>query len=390
MTPPDKRQRPPRVVHVVESLDVGAVENWLLRMLRAGRTFGTDLDWTFYSVLSRPGRYDDVARELGASVINSPVELDDTWAFVRWMRRALRAGRYDVMHCHHDLVSAVCLAAGTGLGIPRTIVHVHNADMHVPTGSPRKATLLREPMRRLCLAMADRIVGISQHTLETFLHGQPPSPPRDVVLYYGIDTAAFRAPRPDRAELRRSIGLPDDARILLFVGRMVSYKNPAFVVDILSRLSADHPNVYAVFAGSGPLEEEVRLHARATGIEDRVRVLGWRADTVGLMQASDVFVFPRVEDGSEVGLEGLGLVVVEAQAAGLRSLLSRGIPDDAIVLREICDTLPLTAGSDAWASAVRAILARPRADPERALEAIERSAFSLEAGFRGLTALHQI
>ncbi|MEO6209677.1 MAG: glycosyltransferase [Gemmatimonadaceae bacterium] len=359
-------------------------------MLRAGRTFGTDLDWTFYSVLSRPGRYDDVARELGATVLHSPVELDDTWAFVRSMRRALRAERYDVMHCHHDLVSAVYLAAGTGLGIPRTIVHVHNADMHVPTGSPRKAALLREPMRRLCLETADRIVGISRHTLETFLHGQPPSPPRDLVLYYGIDTAAFRATRPDRTELRRSIGLPDDARILLFVGRMVNYKNPAFVVDILTRLAGDHANVFAVFAGSGPLMEEIRLRARAAGIEDRVRVLGWRDDTVGLMQASDAFIFPRVEDDSEVGIEGLGLVVVEAQAAALRSLLSRGIPDDAIVLRESCDTLPLSAGSDAWASAVRAILARPQADPERALEAIERSEFSLEAGFRGLTALHRI
>ncbi len=390
MTAPDKGRRPPRVIHVVESLDVGAVETWLLRMLRAGRTFGTELDWTFYSVLSRPGRYDDVARELGATVLHSPVELDDKWAFIGSMRRALRAGRYDVLHCHHDLVSAVYLASGTGLGIPRTVVHVHNADMHVPTGSPRKAALLREPMRRLCLAMADRIVGISRHTLETFLHGEPPSPPRDVVLYYGIDTAAFRAPRPDRAELRRSIGLPDDARILLFVGRMVSYKNPAFVVDILGRLAVDDPNVFAVFAGSGPLEDEVQSHARAVGVEDRVRVLGWRDDTVRLMQVSDAFVFPRLEDAPDVGMEGLGLVVVEAQAAGLRSLLSGGIPDDAIVLPELCDTLPLSAGSDAWASVVRVILARPQADPERAFEAIGRSEFSLEAGFRGLTALHQI
>ena len=390
MTATGKGRRPPRVFHVVESLDIGAVENWLLRMLRAGRSFGIDLDWTFYSVLSRPGRYDDIARELGATVINSPVELDDTWAFVRSMRRALRAGRYDVMHCHHDLTSAVYLAAGSGLGIRRKIVHVHNADMHVPTDNSRKAALLREPMRQLCLTLADRIVGISRHTLETFLHGRPPSPPRDVVLYYGIDTASFRAPRADRAALRRSIGLPNDARILLFVGRMVSYKNPMFVVDILARLAGDDPNVYAVFAGSGPLEDEVRSHARTAGVEDRVRVLGWRKDTVDLMQASDVFVFPRVEDGSEVGIEGLGLVVVEAQAGGLRSLLSRGVPDDAIVLRDLCDALPLGAGSDAWAGALKAILARPRAEPESALEAIEHSAFSLEAGFRGLMALHRI
>lgn len=391
MTEAGESRRPSRVIHVVESLDVGAVESWLLRMLAAGRTFGEALDWTFYSVLSRPGRFDDTARKLGATVINSPVELDEKAKFVRHLRSTLRAGKYDVMHCHHDIVSAVYLTAAAGLAMPRKIVHVHNADLHVPTGSARKAALLREPMRQLCLRLADRIVGISRHTLENFLHGRAPIAPRDVVLYYGIDTAPFHAPRPDFNAVRHSLSLPEDARILLFVGRMVDYKNPLFLVDVLAEIARAEPNVYAVFAGAGPLEDDLRERAKTLGVADRIRVLGWRDDTVTLMQASDVFVFPRIEEVSaDGGKEGLGLVVVEAQAAGLPSLLSLGIPDDAIVLPELCERLTLGAGSAAWGAAVRRILARPRPDHATALAAIESSPFSLDAGFHNLAALHRL
>ena len=185
--------------------------------------------------------------------------------------------------------------------------------------------------------------------------------------------------------------LPSDARLMLFVGRMVSYKNPLFVVDILADIASVESSVYALFVGTGPLEEEVLRRAESRGVAERVRVLGWRDDTVSLMQASDVFVFPRTENGSEdVGMEGLGLVVVEAQAAGLPSLLSRGIPKDAIVLSDLCETLPLSAGSKAWGDVVRRILAKPRPDRASALAAIESSVFSLDAGLRGLTTLHRV
>ncbi|MEP7067387.1 MAG: glycosyltransferase [Gemmatimonadota bacterium] len=391
MSRPGARRRPPRVIHIVESLDVGAVEGWLLRMLRAGGKWGADLDWTFYTVLQRPGRFDEAAREMGARVINSPVALDDKINFTRALRRELKRGKYDVLHCHHDVVSAVYLLAAAGLPISNRIVHVHNADLHVPTGNPRKSALLREPMRRLCLLLGNRIVGISGYTLDNFLSNRSRKPRRDVVLYYGIDTAPYHTVTQSRAALRASLDMPENARILLFAGRMVEYKNPLFVLDLLDEIAEEEPDAYAVFAGAGPLEDKVRERAQWLGIEERVRVLGWRDDTIALMQGADVLVFPRVEEiTADVGREGLGLVVVEAQAAGLPSLLSRGIPQDAIVHTQLCDTVPLADGPKAWGARARSIFAAPRPDRALALAAIEKSEFALEAGFRNLIALHRV
>lgn len=391
MTTSANSRRPPRVIHIVESLDVGAIESWLLCMLKAGHTFGQELDWTFYSILPRAGRFDETARGLGAVVINSPVELGQKVRFMHHLRRTLRAGAYDVLHCHHDVMSAVYLVASAGISIPRRIVHVHNADLHVPTGNSRKSALLREPLRQLCLRLADRIVGISRYTLENFLRGRRRTVPRDVILYYGIDTAPYHALPADRQVIRQSLALPAESRILLFVGRMVSYKNPLFLVDVLAEIAHAEPDVFAVFAGAGPLEQAIRERANALGVGDRVRILGWRDDTLTLMQVSDVFVFPRTElVSADMGTEGLGLVVIEAQAVGLPSLLSHGIPEDAIVLPELCETLSLDAGSAAWGATIRRILARPRPDASSALSAIENSAFSLKAGFNNLATLHRL
>lgn len=383
-------QSAPRVVHIVENLDTGAVERWLLTMMRTARNAAEPLDWTFYCVLPQEGKHDALARELGATVLHSPVEMRDTLAFMRALRRTLRAGDFDVLHCHHDIVSALYLIAAGGVPIRRRIVHAHNADLGVPTPNARKAAMLRYIMRRICLVASDCIVGISRHTLETMLGREAQDTSCETVVYYGIDTAPYHKMPPDRVAMRRELKLADDAQILLFVGRMVWYKNPLFVLDILSRLRDSNPRAVAVFAGSGPLEGEVERVAEERGLSDRVRTLGWRNDTSRLMQVSDVFVFPRVETRTAgFGIEGLGLVVVEAQAAGLAAVLSRGIPEDAIVLDAQCHTLGLSEGPERWGEITSKVLSGSRPQKDLAVAAIDSSRFSAANSLASLQRLHK-
>src|SRR6266851_1558506 len=192
-----------KVLHIVEKLERGAVENWLVRMLGHARGRGIDVDWTFYCSLGQPGMMDKKARALRARVIHSPVPVVKKVEFVRALRTELRHGEYDVLHCHHDIVSAVYLLAALGMPIRRRIVHVHNADEAVLTPSRFKQRLYREPMRRVCLFMADRIVGISNHTLDTFLAGRARRPERDAVHHYGLDPTRFENVAADRTAFRR-------------------------------------------------------------------------------------------------------------------------------------------------------------------------------------------
>jgi glycosyltransferase involved in cell wall biosynthesis len=372
------------VLHVVEHLDRGAVETWLVRMLRHARAVGRAVDWTFYCALGRVGALEAEARALGAGVVHSPVPIGQKVAFVRALRGELLRGRYQVLHAHHDLVSAVYFAASLGLPLSRRVVHVHNADEDVLTPSRIKQRLYREPLRWICLAMADRVVGISGHTLDTFLARRSRRPGRDHVHYYGLSPERFERATGDRSGFRRQLGLADDARVILFAGRIVPEKNPLFAVDVLAELRRLDARAVAVFAGAGGLEQPVRDRARALGVADAVHLIGWRSDAAEVMAASDLFILPHREEA----VEGFGLAIVEAQLAGLPLLLSLGVADDPLLPTARYRRLPLDAGPGAWAEAARALLAEPAPSRAAALAALAASPMEMTRALDGLLALH--
>jgi len=353
-------------------------------MLWHAREKGIEVDWTFYCALGQLGAMDEKARALGARIIRSPVPIVKKLEFLRALRIELLRGKYDVLHCHHDIMSAVYLLASSGIRIRRRIVHVHNADEALPTSSLLKRRFYREPMRRVCLFMADRIVGISNHTLDTFLAGRKRRPGRDIVHYYGLDPTPFEHVIADRAGFRRQWDLPDDARILLFGGRMVPEKNPVFVVDVLADLRCFESRAVAVLAGVGSQERDVLARARELGVESSVRLVGWRNDLPEIMSCGDWFILPHPEHP----MEGFGLAVVEAQLAGLRMLLSRGIPEDPLLPTACFRRLPLSGGPKAWAIAAMELLRNPAPSRTAALAALQRSPMSMDQALKTLLALH--
>lgn len=374
----------PKVLHIVENLDSQAIENWLVRMLRHARAHGRGIDWTFYCILNRPGKLDAEVRSLGASIIYSPVPLHDKFAFAAALRRQIRNGRYDVIHAHHDLISGLYMVAALGLAVRRRIIHVHNADEIVLTPSPLKQFLLRAPLRYAGLVLADRIVGISSHTLRTFLAGRPLRHGRDLVHYYGVDPKPFQDVSVDRIAFRRHLGLADDALILLFGGRVVRDKGPMFALDVFAALRAKEPRAVLVYAGTGSEEAAILPRAAALGVADSVRLLGWRNDLPSVMAHSDWFILSRLEHP----LEGFGLAVVEAQLAGLRMLLSKGIPDDPLLPGASYCRLGLAEGAEVWANAAMALMAGPVPSREAAFAALADSPFDMDTALSHLTALH--
>ena len=373
-----------RVLHIIENLDRGAVENWLVRMFRHGRERGDTLDWTFYCALGREGKLDDEVRRLGGRIVYSPVPLAEKRRFITSLRQELRDGNYEVLHCHHDLVSAIYLAASVGIPLRKRLVHVHNADESVLTPNRLKAALLRPILRRTCLTLADGIIGISNHTLDTFLAGRQRRPNRDRVHYYGINPASFLAARMDRKAFRRELGVTDDARILLFAGRIVPEKNPLFALEVLAAMRRRDSCVVGVFVGSGSLENALRERAAELVLEESVRFLGWRSDVPGIMTACDWFILPRPEHP----MEGLGIAVVEAQLAGLRLLLSRGIANDPLLPGSVWSRIGLDEGADRWAEEARALGERVPPGPAAAAGALVESPFDMDYAARDLVDLY--
>lgn len=370
------------VIHIVENLDKGAVENWLVNIFLESRKKYPDLEWTFFCMLGKEGRLDEKVKAAGGKIIYSPYWISEKWKFFTYLKQTLKKGNYDVLHLHHDYLAGFHLLSAIGVRYKQKIVHVHNTDKWLPVGNARVRKWLLGPARWLVMNLADQVIGISKDTLSEFIGKSHNRKIKAKVLYYGIDLSKFdRQP----LDIRRSFTLPADSKILLFIGRMNEFKNPAFVVDILHEIKKYRNDVYGLFVGKGGEEETVKRKAVEYGISDRIVLAGWRDDVPEIMKGSDLFVFPRVE----YPREGLGLVVVESQAAGLPMVLSPGIVPDAVVINELACFIPLAKGPDEWAHQVHNMLEKGKPLPsEEACNKVKLSAFNLPLATDNLVNLY--
>ena len=164
-----------------------------------------------------------------------------------------------------------------------------------------------------------------------------------VMMNNAIDAEKFRW-NPQRAqELRAQWGL-DDKFVICNVGRFNAQKNHDLIIDIFNLIHYQIPDSVLLLAGNGDLEERIKMKVDGLGLTDNVRFLGVRSDVNDILLASDVFLFPSL-------YEGLPVTLVEAQASGIRCVISDAVPKDCAITKNI-DVIPLEATTGTWANAV--------------------------------------
>lgn len=147
------------------------------------------------------------------------------------------------------------------------------------------------------------------------------------VIPYGVDNVKFSPDRTRRGEWRRKLGIPDDAPMVVSVGRMATKKGYQVLLASLERLMHGHERLHLVLAGAGDRLDEFRRTSQA--FADRVHFPGavLRDTLPDLYRAADIFVLPAVHD-PKGNVDGLPNVILESMASGLPVVASSvsGIP----------------------------------------------------------------
>jgi glycosyltransferase involved in cell wall biosynthesis len=183
------------------------------------------------------------------------------------------------------------------------------------------------------------------------------------VVHNGVDVDQFKPLERD-AQLRQKFGLPDQARVIASVGRLVGWKGLRVILELLPQLPQD---VHYLVVGDGPEEAGLRAQAQAQGVASRVHFAG-RVAHEQLAQAlaqADILLQPSL------GEESFGITLVEAMACALPVLASRQGGMTEIVLPGVTGELLPPGEVDAWRAAIAAMLAQP--DRMRALGAAGRT-----------------
>jgi glycosyltransferase involved in cell wall biosynthesis len=291
-----------KILHLVESGWPGGVNRFVLELLRS-------LDLSRFPIgvcsFSSDGPVLDEMKHLGAEVwtLDQNARFDPRGVWKYWQE--IRTGGYRIVHGNFGARLPRCTAQWAGC---RTIAHAHGLPEDWPQRSARHDPRLEREFKAGYGGCADAIVACSQSLSDTMKQTCPALTGRLSVIPNALDLQQWRPITPEeRRQRQRAAGLPSDAIVIGFAGRLVPLKCLDCLLEAAPRLLADHPLLHFLVLGDGPLRPELERQARPLG--DRCRFLGWGAGSDWL-PLFDVLVLPSES-------EGLPYCILEAMASGI-------------------------------------------------------------------------
>ncbi len=338
-----------KILQVVGSLDRGGAETWLIQILNHIDRREYAMDFLVHT--TQPGALDKQAMKLGARIIPCLPCLNDghPLRYARNFRRILReCGPYDCVHSHIHHSSGYILTLAAMMGVPVRIAHSHNDTSAVDKTYSLPRRVYFSAMDVLIRRFATIGIAVSRSAAPSLFSESWTSDSRWRLCPLGIDLQPFTM-AVDARMLRAELGIAPDSFVVGNVGRFAEQKNHRFLVEIAEYLVRMEPTAVFLLVGDGPLKPEIEALVRERGLSANFIFLGARPDIPRLMiGAMDCFLFPS-------SYEGLGLVVWEAQAAGLACLISDAVPAEATVATTLVRRLSLAAPAEAWAKELHSI-----------------------------------
>ena len=323
---------PIRVLHILQRMEAGGTQALLMNIYR--KIDRTKVQFDFLVVYKEKQFYDDEIEKMGGHVyklsfredLNLPKFQKDLAVFFT------QHHEYKIVHCHAYTIGYFCLKAAKKAGIPVRIAHSHsNAAVH-DVKLPLKLI-----MQKLFTRYSTDLFACSEEAGKFAFKGK-----KFGIVQNAIDSQKFIADANIREEIRKALRV-ENKFVVGHVGRMQPEKNHDFLIDVFAELKKSKPDAELILVGTGPLEDKVKSKVVEKGLSDCVHFLGNRKDMNRIYQAMDVFVFPSL-------FEGLGIVAIEAQAAGVPIVCSEGLPPETDIT-PIYRKLLLSDGEEKWANA---------------------------------------
>ncbi len=165
------------------------------------------------------------------------------------------------------------------------------------------------------------------------------------VIPNAIDFQKFAPNQEMRKQMRDRLGVADEQRVFGFCGRLCTQKNPEMLIDIFNEIHKLKPDSHLLILGDGEKREELTERVKAYGLPGSVIFAGSVTNVEDWLQAMDCFVFPS-------RWEGFGIVLLEAQAAGLQCFTTKDAAPEETNLTGRVHFIRRDASPYEWAKAI--------------------------------------
>ena len=358
-----------RVLHSVSNMARAGIETMLMNYYR--EMDRNQIQFDFLANKPVPGEYDEEIRSMGGRVFVSPGL--NPLHFPRYRRYVADLLRDNpdirIVHAHNEAMGYYALKSAKDAGMRVRIAHAHNTQIIHDYKYPLKLVCKQLlPGAATDYWSCGRDAGI-------YYYGEKRWNASGFILRNAIDVTRFGFRQEARERKRQQHGL-QDCFVIGHVGRFNVQKNHSRLLDIFAEIDQKVPEARLVLVGTGELEQAVKEKASAIGIQDKTLIPGQTADVSDWYQAMDCFVLPSL-------FEGLPVVGIEAQAAGLPCVFSDRVTDEVLLSPE-ARRVSLQADNAEWAAEIMTAMRRPDADRTQGMDIVRRAGYDIHTEARKL------
>ena len=335
--------KPIRILHMTGTMNRGGAETLIMELYRHIDRSKVQFDFLVYNYSNSSGDYDREIQELGGNIYSMKSRLyRNPFLYCRELKLFFDSHpEYRIVHAHQFATSGYVLAMAKASD--RTIFTIAHSHIAFP-----KSDVFRNLSdligKQLLKRNTDYYFGCSNDALIA-LTGKGATEPNQEVIKNAIDINKFVFNKMMREKWRKKIGTESDCLIVGNVARFTYQKNHEKIISVFSEITKCQDNCKLVLVGIGSKEAEIKQLVQSMRLSDKVLFMGSRSDVNDIINAFDVFLLPS-------RYEGLGIVLIEAQANGLPCVISSDvIPIEADIKTELITRMSLDDSDSLWAHA---------------------------------------
>ncbi len=352
-------QKKVRVLHVFGRLDCGGAETLAMELFR-----NIDRDKFQFDFLVHTDEkcfYDDEVSKLGGTVYHAPpYRVYNHFAYVKWWKNFLNTHNFNVIHGHMYSIASIYLKVAKSFGL-KTIAHSHST-----SNGAGFAARIKDFLQLTISIYTDYKLACSPEAGKWLFRSDNFS-----VVNNGIDAGKFKFDPGVRSAQREKLAVTDKF-VIGHVGRFSEPKNHTFLLDIFRHVRQKRNNAILLLVGDGELRQSIEQKVHSLGLENSVIFTGVRRDANELLMAMDVFLFPSL-------YEGLSVALVEAQASGLKCIVSKNVSRESDLTKNM-NFLSLDSSLEHWADTI--LKSEPLTIREQAIEVIRKSGYGIEGSVK--------
>lgn len=328
---------PIRVLQIVTTMNRGGLETMLMNYYR--NIDRSKIQFDFLEHRSKESDYDQEIMSLGGKIYRISTLNPFSSTYRKELKQFFKNHpEYKIVHCHLDCMSSIPLSYAKKAGIKVRIAHSHNSNQ-----DKNLKYLLKLFYKRKINRVSTNLFACGDKAGKWMFGKSDFS-----VINNAINTKDFLFNQDISNRIRQKLGLQNKL-VVGHVGRFNKQKNHEKVIDIFNEILKLNNNACLILVGEGNLKEEIKNKVSNLGLSNNVLFLGSRDDVNEIMQAFDVFLFPSL-------YEGLGIVLIEAQAAGIPCLTSDKVVPIEAKVTSLLNYYPLENNSNLWAKKTLDIL----------------------------------